>query len=58
MRRATIHRDSRHKSAFYVRWAGTHCAKLYHILYDGVPESQYLLRKYVRFRAAAAENGC
>jgi hypothetical protein len=57
MRPATIHRDNRHKSAFYVRWAGTHCARLYHILYDGVPDSQYLLRKYVRFRAAAVENG-
>ncbi len=41
--------------SFY--WAGTRCRKLFHILYDGVPEGQYLLRKYLRFRAAAAENG-
>jgi hypothetical protein len=57
MRPATIHRDNRHKSAFYVRWSGRHCAKLCRILYDGVPESQYLLRKYQRFRAASIQTG-
>jgi len=40
--------------SFY--WSGARCRTLFHILYDGVSESHYLLRKYVRFRAAADEN--
>jgi hypothetical protein len=47
----------RQANLFSVYWCGTRCGNLFHILYDGVPESQYLLRKYVRFRAAADENG-
>ena len=47
----TIYEDKRR--AFYVRYFGKDCAKLYHILYDGVPESMYLTRKYKRFKAIA-----
>ena len=39
--------------AFYFRFLGLDCAKLYHILYDGVPESMYLTRKYERFKVIA-----
>lgn len=39
--------------AFYFRFLGQDCVKLYHILYDGVPESMYLTRKYERFKAIA-----
>jgi hypothetical protein len=52
----TIHRDRRYTTVAYFRWTGKRCGDLFHILYDRVPESQYLLRKYERFRAAAAEN--
>jgi hypothetical protein len=37
--------------AFYFRFLGRDCAKLYHVLYDGVPESMYLTRKQERFTA-------
>jgi hypothetical protein len=43
---------------FTVCWYGRRCAQLYHILYGGVPPTQYLLRKYRRFQAAAAEWNC
>jgi intein-encoded DNA endonuclease-like protein len=39
--------------AFYFRYTGIDCAKLYHILYDEVPERMYLKRKYERFKAIA-----
>jgi hypothetical protein len=55
--RAKIYRR-RDAHVFSMYWRGRRCGKLFHILYDGVPESQYLLRKYVRFRAAATENAC
>ena len=40
---------------YRVGWYGARCARLFQILYDGVPEPQYLMRKYVGFRAAAIE---
>ena len=49
---ATVHCHRRF-NALDVRWTGARCGKLFHILYDGVPEAQYLRRKYERFRAAA-----
>ncbi|MHC4210670.1 MAG: LAGLIDADG family homing endonuclease, partial [Planctomycetota bacterium] len=52
----TIHQHGQ-SVAEYFRWTGRRCVELFHILYDGVPESQYLLRKYERFRTAAADNG-
>jgi len=36
--------------SFYFRYSGNQCAKLYHYFYDGVPEGQYLLRKYLIFK--------
>jgi hypothetical protein len=39
--------------AFYFRFLGQDCIKLYHVLYDEIPESMYLTRKYERFKAIA-----
>lgn len=51
---ARIHR--RRKATLYqVRWTGWKCESLFRILYDGVAEQQYLLRKYTRFRLAERE---
>jgi len=36
--------------SFYFRYSGNQCAKLYHYFYDGVPEGQYLRRKYLIFK--------
>ncbi len=46
----------RHAHAYQLRWYGARCRKLFEILYDGVSEAQYLLRKYEKFRAAAAKH--
>lgn len=43
----------RQRRSFYFRYTGSSCAKLYHILYDDVPESMYLKRKYERFKVIA-----
>ena len=37
------------KNVFDIKFNGIHCVKLYRVLYDGVPESMYLVRKYKRF---------
>ena len=50
---ATIHRQKRGSQCFYVKYGGRHCAKLYHLFYDGVDQSMYLTRKYVKFKLAA-----
>jgi hypothetical protein len=41
------------RNIFEFRFRGTDCAKLYHVLYDDVPEIMYLNRKYERFEAIA-----
>lgn len=47
----TIHKSMRSKNpSYYFRYTGLPCVKLYHVLYDGVDESMYLVRKYLRFR--------
>jgi hypothetical protein len=45
-----IHVRKGEKSSYYIRFTGTQVAKLYHYLYDDVPESHYLDRKYKLFR--------
>jgi hypothetical protein len=45
----------RNSRALKFCYSGTRCATLFDILYEGVPESQYLMRKFVRFRDAAAD---
>lgn len=50
----TIHKSTRSKNpSYYFRYSGQPCAKLYHVLYDGVDESIYLTRKHERFKAIA-----
>lgn len=47
----TIHKSMRSKNpSYYFRYTGPPCIKLFHVLYDGVDESMYLTRKYLRFR--------
>lgn len=47
----TIHKSMRSKNpSYYFRYTGRACVMLYHVLYDGVDESMYLRRKYMRFR--------
>jgi len=36
--------------SYYFRYTGSHCIKLYHYLYDNVPSTQYLERKYKLFK--------
>jgi hypothetical protein len=43
----SLHRKS---ISYYFRFTGSQCIKLYHYMYDGVPESQYLKRKYDMFK--------
>ena len=50
--RITGRRDNRGLS---FRYYGARCAKLFQILYDGVPATQYLRRKYDRFSRAATD---
>ena len=54
---ATIHQN-RGSRASTIYYRGSRCRTLFHVLYDGVPESQYLVRKYVRFKAAADATAC
>ena len=51
---ARIHRHGK-AIVYRVRWDGWKCESLFRILYDGVAEQQYLLRKYTRFRLAQRE---
>ncbi len=37
------------KNVFDFKFNAIQCVKLYRVLYDGVPESMYLVRKYKRF---------
>ncbi len=54
MQPARIHRDRR-ATVYTVRWSGWKCGTLFRILYDGVSDQQYLLRKYSHFRMAERE---
>ena len=40
---------------YRIAWSGSRCGLLFRILYDDVPATQYLTRKYVRFRMADSE---
>lgn len=50
--KATVHTRKSGQS-FYVKYGPQDCAKLYHLFYDGVDESIYLNRKYLRFKGAS-----
>ncbi len=45
----------RRATVYSITWTGARCGSLFQILYDDVPEPQYLMRKYARFRTAAIE---
>lgn len=47
--RRTIYEENRRHSSYYIKYAGDQCTKLYHYLYDNVPPTQYLERKYQLF---------
>jgi predicted DNA-binding protein YlxM (UPF0122 family) len=51
----TIHINKGKNPSYYFRYTGTQVIKLFHYLYDDVPESQYLERKYKLFRASLQE---
>lgn len=36
--------------SYYMRYSGYQCKKLFHYLYDNVPPTQYLERKYNLFK--------
>lgn len=51
MPKRTIYESRRSTStSYYFKCTGDLCIKLYHYLYDGVPPTQYLERKYIIFK--------
>ena len=52
-RKIYIHKGK--SPSYYIRVTGAQVPKLYHYLYDDVPESQYLDRKYKLFRSSLRE---
>lgn len=49
--RSYIHPGGRDKNAYNIRVSGRYqCWMLFRYFYEGVPKSQYLLRKYLKFR--------
>lgn len=52
MPNVTVHKRTQ-KSSYQFRFRGSDCARLFRILYDDVPESMYLNRKYERFETSA-----
>jgi hypothetical protein len=49
-RKIYIHKGK--NPSYYIKVTGTQVPKLYHYLYDNVPESQYLGRKYKLFKSS------
>lgn len=52
----TFHKHNHTKSTYYFRFTGPQVPMLYHYLYDDVPETQYLKRKYDLFRLSLEMN--
>ncbi len=49
----TIHTHT-NRTSYYFRFTGAaNCTELYHVLYEDVPETMYLTRKFDRFKAIA-----
>jgi hypothetical protein len=57
MPKRTIHEIKRKNISYYFRFTGDQCDKLFHILYDDVPSSQYLERKYNIFKPNESDEG-
>ena len=49
LKKRTIHITKRKNPTYSFRFSGSQCIKLYHYLYDNVPSTQYLERKYKIF---------
>ena len=45
--------ENKNGRSYYFRFTGISCERLFHVFYDDVPESLYLLRKYKIFKAIA-----
>jgi len=52
----TIHRHSHTKTSCYFRFTGFQVPMLYHYLYDNVPETEYLERKFNLFHLSLEMN--
>jgi len=52
----TIHRHSHNKTSCYFRFTGFQVPMLYHYLYDNVPETEYLERKFNLFHLSLEMN--
>ena len=52
----TIHRHKHSKTSCYFRFTGSQMPMLYHYLYDNVPETEYLERKFNLFRLSLEMN--
>lgn len=45
-----VHIKNGKSPSYYFRFSGNQCIKLFHYLYDDVPPTQYLQRKYDKFK--------
>lgn len=52
----TIYRHKHSKGSYYFKFTGSQVPILYHYLYDNVPETQYLKRKFNLFRLSLEMN--
>jgi hypothetical protein len=57
MPKRTIHERRGKNISYYFRFTGDQCDKLFHILYDDVPSSQYLERKYNISKSNESDEG-
>jgi len=46
----TIYKTKERRPSYSIKYSGYQCKKLYHFLYDNVPSTQYLERKYSLFK--------
>jgi transcriptional regulator with XRE-family HTH domain len=46
----TIHTNKRETPSYYIKYTGSKVHQLFHYLYNNVPSTQYLERKYILFR--------
>jgi hypothetical protein len=57
MPKRTIHENKGKNISYYFRFTGDQCDKLFHILYDDVPSTQYLERKHNIFKPNELDEG-
>ena len=54
--RTTIYTNKRETPSYYIRYTGSKVPQLFHYLYDDVPNTQYLERKYILFKQSLDMN--